>query len=84
MARYQILCWQEIPSQIKAWDDFDEIRVELDSRFTTKIDEAAQSRGLTQADHYLSQWKWSEEAEREGTPEQVARALKQELESKSG
>ena len=83
MALYQILSWQEIPSQVKAWDDFDECRMELDPRFAAMIDQAAQTRGLTQNDAYLNQWKWSEEAERAGSPEEVAQAIKRELESKS-
>ena len=82
MALYQILLWQEIPSQIKVWDDFDETKLELSSRFTAKIDQAAQSQGLTQTDDYLAQWKWSEEMEREGSVEEVAQALKNELEAK--
>jgi len=82
MAYYQILSWQEIPSQVKAWDDFDEVKVELPPRFTARIDQAAQSQGLTSTDDYLSQWKWSEELEREGTAAEVAAAVKKELELK--
>jgi hypothetical protein len=29
MAYYQILYWQDIPSQVRAWDDFDETKLEL-------------------------------------------------------
>jgi hypothetical protein len=82
MAFYQILYWQDIPSQIKAWDDFDEVKIELPARFTARIDQAAQSQGLTSTDDYLSQWKWSEEQQREGTAQEVANALKKELESR--
>ena len=82
MAFYQILCWQDIPSQVKAWDDFDEIKLELAPRFAARIDRAAQSQGLTQTDDYLGQWKWSDEKEREGTAQEVAEAVKQELEAK--
>ncbi|HCV43007.1 MAG TPA: hypothetical protein DGH68_05950 [Bacteroidetes bacterium] len=82
MAFYQILYWQEIPSQVKAWDDFDEKKVELAQRFVARIDQAAQSKGLTQTDDYLAQWKWSEEEERDGTVEEVVEAVKQELESR--
>jgi Virulence factor len=81
MAFYQILSWQEIPSQIKAWDDFDEIKLELPSRFIARIDQAAQAQGLTKTDDYLSQWKWGEEHEREGTAGEVAEAIKHELET---
>jgi hypothetical protein len=82
MAIYQILSWQDIPSQIKAWDDFDEVKIELPARFTARIDQAAQSQGLTNTDDYLSQWKWSDEQERDGTAEEVANAVKKELESR--
>lgn len=82
MALYKVLSWQKIPSQIKAWDDFDEVNVELAPRFTARIDQAAQSQGLTSTDDYLSQWQWSEEQERKGTPAEVAEAIKKELELK--
>lgn len=81
MALYQILYWQDIPSQIKAWDDFDEVRIELSQKFVTKIDLAAQKQGLTQTDDYLAQWKWGAELERGGSPEEVAAAIRNELES---
>jgi hypothetical protein len=82
MALYQILYWQDIPSQVKAWDDFDETKIELSQKFIVKIDNAAKEQGLTAEDDYLNQWKWSEEQEREGTPEEVAEAIKNELEEK--
>jgi hypothetical protein len=81
MAFYQILYWQDIPSQVKAWDDFDEIKIELPPRFITRIDQAAQAQGLTDTDAYLNQWRWSKEDERDGTPEEVAEAVKKELEA---
>jgi hypothetical protein len=81
MALYQILYWQDIPSQIKAWDDFDEIKIELSPRFADRIDRAAQSQGLTSTDDYLAQWKWGEEQERPGSAQEVAEAIKSELES---
>jgi hypothetical protein len=80
MASFQILSWREIPSQVKAWDDFDEIKLELASRFADRIDQAAQAQGLTSTDDYLAQWKWSETQEREGTAEEVAQAVRAELE----
>ena len=82
MARYQVLYWQDIPSQVKAWDDFDESKIELAPRFAARIDQSAQSQGLTQTDDYLAQWKWSEEQEREGTPEEVVLLVKNDLESR--
>jgi cvfA/B/C family virulence factor len=81
MALFQILYWQDVPSQIKAWDDFDEIKIELGPRFADRIDRAAQSLGLTSTDDYLAQWKWSEEQERPGSAQEVAEAVKRELEN---
>ncbi len=82
MPSYQVLYWQDIPSQVKVWDDFDEVKVELDPKFADKIDRAAQSKGLTKADDYLAQWVWGETQEREGTVEEIAAAVKAELEAK--
>lgn len=81
-SKFQILHWQDIPSQVKAWDDFNEIKVELPQRFAVRIDSLAQAKGLTSTDDFLSQWKWSEEQERAGTAAEVAQAVKQELEAK--
>jgi hypothetical protein len=38
--------------------------------------------GLRDTDSFLAQWHWSEEEEREGSAEEVAAALKVDLESK--
>jgi hypothetical protein len=83
MATYKILYWQEIPSQIKAEDDEDEISLPLDPKFLVRIDQLAMQRGLQDADNYLAQWKWSEEEEREGSAGEVAESLKAELEAKA-
>ena len=80
MAFYQILYWQSIPSQIKVWDDFDEVKVELSEKFISKIDLVAKEKGLTGTENFLNQWNWSEEFEREGEVEEVAKAVKDELE----
>lgn len=81
-AKFQILYWQDIPSEVKVWDDHDEIKVSLSPRFAERIDRAAQKQGFIQADAYLSHLHWSGEAERSGTPAEVATAVKGELEAK--
>jgi hypothetical protein len=79
MALYQVLYWQDIPAQLRAWDDFDEVRLELPPSFTARIDRSAQQQGLTGTEDYLAQWHWSEETERPGTPADVAESVRQEL-----
>ncbi len=81
MAIYKILYWQEVPSQIKAEDEFDQVSLPLDAKFQERIDQLAIRRGLKNADDYLAQWRWSEEMEREGSAQEVAEATKAELES---
>jgi hypothetical protein len=81
VATYTILYWQEIPSQIKAEDDVDEVTLPLDPRFMERIDQLAAQRGLTSADDYLAQWRWSDPQERDGSAEDVAHAVKRDLEA---
>jgi len=84
MTTYRILYWQEVPSQIKAEDDLDEVTLPLPPKFMERIDQLASHRGLHQADDYLAQWRWSEEEEREGSAREVAEAVRAELEGKAG
>jgi hypothetical protein len=81
-SKFQIMYWQDIPSEVKAWDDFDEIKISLPTRFAERIDASAQKQGFIQADAYMTHLHWSDEAERPGTPQAVAEAVKQELEAK--
>ncbi len=81
-SKFQVLFWQDIPSQVKAWDDFDEIKLDLPPRFTERIDASAQKQGLIQADSYMSQLRWGQPGERSGAPHDVAEAVKNELEMK--
>jgi hypothetical protein len=82
MVIYKVLYWQEIPTQVRAEDDDEDVTVMLDGRFMQQVDILAAKRGLQAADDYLAQWKWSEEEEREGSAREVAEAVKAELEEK--
>ncbi len=46
-----------------------------------RIDQVAQSRGLTSTDDYLARWRWGEPAVRPGTAAEVADAVRRELEA---
>ncbi|HTQ49318.1 MAG TPA: virulence factor [Candidatus Acidoferrales bacterium] len=78
-SKFQVLYWQDIPSEVKAWDDFAEIKVSLPPRFAERIDASAQRQGFIQADSYLAHLRWSEPAERQGSPGEVAEAVTREL-----
>ncbi|HVW22482.1 MAG TPA: virulence factor [Opitutaceae bacterium] len=79
---FQVLYWQDIPSEVKAWDGHDEVRLALPNRFAEKIDASAQRQGLTSGDAYMVGLRWSDEEERDGSPADVAEAVRRELEAK--
>jgi hypothetical protein len=83
MATYKILYWQEIPAQVKAEDDADDVTLEFPAKFMERIDRLAAQRGLQGSDDYLAQWRWSEEEEREGPAGEVAEAVRAELEARA-
>jgi Virulence factor len=80
---YKILYWQEVPSQIKAEDERDEVTRSLSPRFMERIDQLAAKRGLQAADDYLAQWHWGEEQQRTGAAEDVAEAVRAQLEAEA-
>lgn len=82
MAEYQILCWRDIPAQLKAFEGKKPISRPLSDRFQVEIDRVAMEDGLYGTDDYLDQWQWSEKQEREGSAEEVLDALSAELEAK--
>ena len=82
MTRYRILAWRGIPAQVKVFrEDGRGVSVPLSDWFIQEIDRVAMREGLTGSDEYLEQWKWSEDLERPGTPEEVAAAVVAELEA---
>jgi hypothetical protein len=83
MATYKVLYWQEVPSQVKAEDDEEEVTLPLPARFMERIDRLALQRGFHGSDDYLAQWKWSDEEDRDGSAREVAEAVLAELESKT-
>ena len=80
-SKYQILYWQDLPSEVKAWDDFDEVKISLPEKFAARIDASAQKQGLISQDAYSAHLRWSNETERAGSPREVAEVIKRELEA---
>ncbi|HEY4233501.1 MAG TPA: virulence factor [Lacipirellulaceae bacterium] len=83
MATYKVLYWQEIPSQIRAEDDDGDVSLQMSQKFIDLIDQMAMKRGLTGSDDFLAEWHWGEELDRDGSAQEVADAVKAELEAKS-
>jgi len=79
MARYQVMSWKHIPSQVKAWDGGTEVKRMLPDYFQAAIDAFAMKDGSTDMDGYLAGWHWGPVEDRAGAPEDVVEALISEL-----
>lgn len=80
MARYRVMSWRGIPSQVKATDEAGATAARmLPNRWQQEIDKVAMREDLAGTDEYLELWGWSAEIERTGTAEEVADAVLAEL-----
>ena len=80
MTRYRILSWRGIPAQLKVWSENGRPRsVPLPDWFVQEIDRVAMREGLVESDAYLEQWAWSADLEREGSADEVAATVVDEL-----
>ncbi len=84
MAKYAVLYWQEIPSMVEASDDGGAHKIQLSQQFQELIDHAAMKRGLAGTDGYLEEWNRGDAKERDGSAEDVAKAVAEELETQYG
>jgi Virulence factor len=81
LAKYQVMFWKHIPSQVKAWDADSETKRMLPDYFQAAIDAYAMKDGSTEMDAYLDGWQWGPVEERDGAPHEVVDALVAELTS---
>ncbi len=81
MANYSILYWQDIPSVVEAKDENGVHKLELEPKFQAMIDLVAMRKELAGTDAYLEEWRRGKRLARDGTAEEVAIAVKAELEA---
>lgn len=80
MARYRVLSWRGIPSQLEVVDENgDTLMRQLPAFFQQQIDRVAMAEGLIDDDAYLEAWEWSEPAERDGSAAAIADDLVEEV-----
>lgn len=79
MAKYQVMYWKHIPSQVKAWEGQAEVKRMLPDYFQAAIDAYAMKDGSTEMDAYLDGWRWGPEQDRGGSPDVVLKAVIDEL-----
>jgi Virulence factor len=81
VAKYQVMFWKHIPSQVKAWEGETQVKRMMPDRFQVAIDAYSMREGSTEMDAYLDGWQWGPVEERAGTPDEVLAAVIQELDS---
>lgn len=79
MAKYQVMYWKHIPSQVKAWDGETETKRMLPDYFQAAIDAYAMKDGSTEMEAYLEGWHWASIEERDGSPQDVLDSLIEEI-----
>ena len=79
LAKYQVMSWKHIPSQVKAWDGMTEVKRMLPDYFQAAIDAYAMKDGATDMDSYLDGWRWADTQEMDGSPEHVVTRLIDDL-----
>ncbi len=85
MARYRVLAWREIPTQVQATDDAGSRANRTMARwFMQEISRITMREGLAGTDDYLEEFEWSAWTEREGGADDVADALVAELSKRFG
>jgi hypothetical protein len=79
VAKYQVMYWKHIPSQVKAWDGESEAKRMLPDYFQAAIDAYAMKDGSTDMDAYLEGWRWGPVEERAGQAQEMIAVLVEEL-----
>ena len=82
MAKYKILYWKGIPSQVRATDENGRINKQLPQNFQEAIDNAAMALGLIGSDAYTDGFEWGEELEHPGTADEAAENVAIEIAKK--
>ena len=82
MAQFTILYWQDIPSLVEARAGRKRAKIQLSDRFQELIDIVAMRKGLFGTDSYLEEWRKGSPEQCDGPPEEVARAVADDLEAR--
>ena len=85
MARYRVLSWRDIPTQVEASDETDAVaKRPMPKWFMYEVSRITMREGLAGTDDYLDAFTWSGETERDGTADAVADAVVVELAARWG
>ncbi len=85
MARYRVLAWRDIPTQVQAVDETGATVNRMMARwFMQEISRITMREGLAGTDDYLEAFGWSDWTERDGGAEAVADEVVEDLAARLG
>tara|TARA_B100000029_G_scaffold516818_2_gene635181 strand:- start:11924 stop:12187 length:264 start_codon:yes stop_codon:yes gene_type:complete len=73
MIKYQVLCWREIPAQVRVYGGKRPVSRQMPEWFQQEIDRTAMIEGLVGTDGYLQEWQWSSKKEWTGEDQDVTK-----------
>jgi hypothetical protein len=80
MARYRVLAWRDIPTQVTATDETGvTVNRPMARWFMQEISRITMREGLAGTDDYLEAFDWSAWTDRVGSADEVAEAVLTEL-----
>ncbi len=85
MARYRVLAWRDIPTQLQVADDAGAtLNQPMPRWFMQEVSRITMREGLAGTDDYLEAFAWSEWTDRPGDAAAVAEAVVAELAARHG
>lgn len=80
MARFRVLAWRDIPTQLEATDDTGAVvKRPMPPWFMQEVSRITMREELAGTDDYLAAFAWSEPVERDGAAADVAESVAAEL-----
>lgn len=79
MAEYQIMYWGNIPYAVRAYEGDRRISKQLPGEFEKAVDAASMASGKTTQEAYQKGFRWGPREPREGSAEEVAQGVYDEL-----
>ena len=73
MIKYQVLCWREIPAQVRVYGGKRPVSRQMPEWFQQEIDRTAMIEGLVGTDGYLQEWQWSSKKDWTGEDQDVTK-----------
>lgn len=80
MPEVVIVYWRDIPAQVIVGKGRRASKVQLSERFEKAIDRCAMKTGMIGTDNYLAEWRKSSMGLIEGSPEEIARNVANDIE----